>query len=285
MLPISRFLVALLFILPFGVEGQIVCTPESRAKLDTTLIRLSKMDLANHSIGELAVEIGSWFIQTPYVEKTLELPGKEYLVVNLMGLDCTTFVETVVALTRIANRDDFTVKSYEKELEGIRYQQGQRGEYPSRLHYFSDWIFQNQQKGILTDITKVIGGKPYENAPSFMSSNPKYYSQLSNPDYVSQLRETEAAIGSRTYYYIPKDEISKHESNIQSGDLIAITTSIPNLDIVHVGFAIVREGRIHLLHASTSSMKVEVSQKPLSDYIDGKKSQSGIIVSRLIGND
>ncbi len=243
------------------------------------------MDVSNHPISELTVEIGSWFLQTPYVEKTLELPGKEKLVVNLMGLDCTTFVETVVALTRIATRGDFTVESYERELELIRYKKGKLGEYPSRLHYFSDWIFINQEKGILLDVTKEIGGKRYENSPSFMSSNPKFYAQLSNPDYVAELREAEAVIGSRAYYYIPKADISKYEHEIQSGDLIAITTSIPNLDIVHVGIAIEKDGRIHLLHASTGSMEVEVSQKPLHDYLSGNKSQSGIMVARLVSEN
>lgn len=277
----TRFLLTRFFFLPFWGQGQTVCTPESWARLDSALVRLSNMDLSNHSINELAVEIGGWFLQTPYVAKTLELPGDEQLVVNLLELDCTTFVETVVALTRIAKQEVFTYSAFEQELERVRYQHGKRKEYPSRLHYFSDWIFQNQEKGILKDISKEIGGKGYDNSPSFMSSNPKFYVQLSNVDYVAQLRETEAAIGLRSYYYIPKDEISKYECNIQSGDLIAITTSIPNLDIVHVGFALAKEGRIHLLHASTTSMEVEVSQKPLHDYLSGNKSQSGIMVGRL----
>lgn len=66
------------------------------------------------------------------------------------------------------------------------------------------------------------------------------------------------------------------------GDLIAITTTMRNLDIVHVGFAIEQDGLIHLLHAGTRSMQVEISEKPLSDYLKGNKSQSGIMVSRLI---
>ncbi len=275
----------LFLVLPFWVEGQTVCTPESRARLDSALVRLSQMDLSDHSMNELVVEIGSWFLQTPYVAKTLELPGEEKLVVNLMGLDCTTYLENVVALARIGKQGNFTFSAYERELELVRYRQGKRREYPSRLHYFSDWIFQNQEKGILTDITKSIGGVQYENTPTFMSSNPKFYAQLSNSDYVDQLREAETAIGLREYYYIPKEEIRKYESNIKSGDLIAITTSIPNLDIVHVGFAILKDGRIHLLHASTNSMEVEVSQKPLHDYLSGNKSQSGIMVSRLIDQD
>ena len=84
--------------------------------------------------------------------------GEERLVVNFMGLDCTTYLETVVALTRIAKQGEFTFEAYAQELELIRYQEGIRKAYPSRLHYFSDWIFQNQEKGILMDITKAIGG-------------------------------------------------------------------------------------------------------------------------------
>jgi len=280
--PARRRFLLMFLLLPYWVDGQTVCTPESRDRLETTLLRLSNMDVSDRSLNDLTVEIGSWFLQTPYVEKTLELPGEEQLVINFLGLDCTTFLETVVALARIAEQGDCTFSAYELELQLIRYQAGIRKEYPSRLHYFSDWMYQNQEKGMLTDITRSIGGIPYENAPAFMSSNPGFYAQLSNPDYVDRLRAVESAIRVRNYHYIPKEAVSRYEENIQPGDLIAITTTIPNLDIVHVGLAIAREGRIHLLHASTNSKEVEVSSKPLHDYLSGNKSQSGIMVGRLL---
>ena len=280
-----RYFLIVFLICPFLVVGQTVCTPESQEQLDKTLIRLSTLDLSNRPINELALEIGGWFLGTPYVEKTLELQGEERLVINLTGLDCTTYLETVVALARITKQRDFTFEAYVKELELIRYQEGIRTAYPSRLHYFSDWIFQNQEKGILMDITKNIGGINYKNAPSFMSANPDFYAQLRNSYYVDQISMAEEAISKRTYHYIPKEAIINYEGNIQPGDLIAITTSIPNLDIVHVGIAVIREERIHLLHASTNSMKVEISSKPLHDYLKGNKSQSGIMVARLITQD
>jgi choline kinase len=105
---------------------------------------------------------------------------------------------------------------------------------------------------------------------------------LGNPDYVERLKLDEAEIATRTYFYIPKEEISQKENQIKSGDLIAITTSMKNLDIVHVGFAIEKNGRIHLLHAGTKNMKVEVSEVPLNDYLKANKSQSGIMVGRLV---
>ncbi|WP_026968713.1 N-acetylmuramoyl-L-alanine amidase-like domain-containing protein [Algoriphagus terrigena] len=277
-----RIITLFFFLFPFLGFSQTVCSLESRERFDAVVADLSGKDLSEKSIQELVLEIGKSFIGTPYVEKTLELPGDEKLAINLTGLDCTTYLETVVTLARIAKQGELTFEAYEKELEKLRYQDGVRKDYSSRLHYFSDWIFQNQEKGIVTDITAEIGGTLYPNQPTFMSENPKFYPQLSNPEFVQAIKVDEAAIAKRTYYFIPKTEIQKHEQNIQSGDLIAITTTIKNLDIVHVGFAVEQAGRIHLMHASTGSMKVEISEKPLSEYLAGNRSQSGIMVCRLL---
>lgn len=277
-----RIITIFFFLWPIVGFSQTVCSLESRERLDGVLSALSQSDHTGEKIQDLVLEIGESFIGTPYVEKTLELPGDEKLVINLTGLDCTTYLETVVTLARIAKQGELTFEAYERELEKLRYQDGVRKDYSSRLHYFSDWIFQNQEKGIVKDITGEIGGTLYPNQPTFMSENPQYYAQLSSPDFLKAIKTDEVEIAKRTYHFIPKAEIQTLEKNIQSGDLIAITTSMKNLDIVHVGFAIEQEGRIHLMHAGTGNMQVEISKKPLSDYLAGNKSQSGIMVCRLV---
>lgn len=277
-----RLFTLFLFFLPISLSAQTVCTLESRARLDGILTELSQKELSGKSIDQLTLEIGQSFLGTPYVEKTLELPGDEKLVINLTGLDCTTYLETVVTMARIAKSGNLTFEGFEQELERLRYQDGVRKDYSSRLHYFSDWIYQNQQKGIIRDITQEIGGTLYPNQPTFMSENPRFYAQLSNPEFLKAIKADEAEIAKRTYHFIPKAEIQSLEKNIQAGDLIAITTSMKNLDIVHVGFAIEKEGRIHLMHAGTGNMQVEISAKPLSEYLAANKSQSGIMVCRLV---
>lgn len=277
-----RLFTLFLFFLPISLSAQTVCTLESRARLDGILTELSQKELSGKSIDQLTLEIGQSFLGTPYVEKTLELPGEEKLVINLTGLDCTTYLETVVTMARIAKSGNLTFEGFEQELERLRYQDGVRKDYSSRLHYFSDWIYQNQQKGIIRDITQEIGGTLYPNQPTFMSENPRFYAQLSNPEFLKAIKADEAEIAKRTYHFIPKAEIQSLEKNIQPGDLIAITTSMKNLDIVHVGFAIEKEGRIHLMHAGTGNMQVEISAKPLSEYLAANKSQSGIMVCRLL---
>ncbi len=272
----------MLTLFPFLGWSQTVCTPESRIRLDQALELLPSFDSKTQSINELIVEIGKSFKGTPYVEKTLEIPGPEQLVIDLQGLDCTTYLETVVTLARMAQRGENDYTIFENELEYIRYREGVNQGYPSRLHYFSDWIAMNAEKGILQDKTKEIGGVIYPNKPTFMTENPQFYPQLSNRENMEQLQNIEASIRIRDFYFIPKDQISLIESQLQPGDLIAITTSISNLDMVHVGFAIEQNGRIHLMHASSANKEVEISEKPLHDYLAGNRSQSGIMVARLI---
>ncbi|NJN25242.1 MAG: DUF1460 domain-containing protein [Cyclobacteriaceae bacterium] len=276
-----RLIFLLISLFPSYAFAQAVCTAVSRAKLDSTLMALWCMDSHTKPVSDLVVLIGEGLIHTPYVEHTLEMPGGESLVINLEGLDCTTFVETVVAMARTAQLGDYSLEAYARQLQFLRYRDGQIAGYPSRLHYFSDWIYDNQQRGILKDISHQIGGQEYKNQVGFMSANPQHYAQLQNRETVEAMLQIEAGIRSRSYYYLPKALVESLESNIQPGDLIAITISRDDLDISHVGIAVEQNGRIHLMHASTQSKKVEISNKPLSDYLQAHKSQTGIMVGRL----
>lgn len=271
-----------LFSMSLFAQESTVCSLESRERLEGLLQEFFQAELSAKTSQDLILEIGKSFLGTPYVEKTLELSGEEKLVINLMGLDCTTYLESVVALAQTIREKEFSFEGFEEKLEHLRYLNGKNTGYPSRLHYFSDWIYENQQKGLLKDITKEIGGETYPNQPTFMSENPRFYPQLADLTLVEKLKEREALIKTRPYFFIPKEKFQQLESKLETGDLIAITTPLKNLDIVHVGFAVRQNGRIHLMHASSVSKKVEISTLPLSDYLLGNKSQSGIMVSRLI---
>ncbi|WP_240510970.1 hypothetical protein [Algoriphagus antarcticus] len=82
------FLLSTFFLTVQKITAQTTCTLESRQKLEEMLSHLSQEDLSSKS-NELVIAIGKEFLKTPYVEKTLELPGEEKLVINLTGLDCT----------------------------------------------------------------------------------------------------------------------------------------------------------------------------------------------------
>lgn len=232
-------------------------------------------------LDRVIIETGKLFLGRPYVANTLEVNDSEQLVVNLRELDCTTFVETSLALAQTARSKDFSFRNFAKKLTNIRYREGKIDQYPSRLHYFSDWIFDDQQKGIVKDITRKIGGDTIRFHVGFMSTNPNKYKALTaHPEFTPTIADQEKAINLRTYYYIPKAKIASIACKIKSGDIIAITTSFKGLDISHVGFAIWQGKELHFLHASSQFKKVIISEKTLADYVNGVKSNTGIIVLR-----
>ena len=238
--------------------------------------------LSDKPISEIISEIGRSFLNTEYKAFTLEQVGKEQLVIHLTGLDCTTFLENTLTISRCIKKQKTSFEDYQNELTSIRYRDGKLNGYPSRLHYFSDWIYNNSKKGIVKDVTKEIGGKPIKFNVFFMSKNPDKYKKLTeSPEFIPLIAKQEKEINKRKYYYIPKEKVSTIEDKIQNGDLIAITTNLPGLDVGHVGIAVKEsDGRIHFLHAPLSGSKVQISEKPLPEYLAAIKKHTGIIVMR-----
>ena len=97
---------------------------------------------------QLILKIGKFFLGTPYSAGSLEKTA-EHLIVNLRECDCVTFVENVVALALLIESEQKSFHTFRKLVQKIRYRQGRLQGYSSRLHYFSDWIHDNQRKGIL----------------------------------------------------------------------------------------------------------------------------------------
>jgi len=239
-------------------------------------------NLAEKPIGDVIAEVGKSFIGTDYLSHGLEKDGDEQLVINFTGLDCTTFLENTLVLSRCIKQGKTIFEDYIKELQLVRYRDGVIDQYPSRLHYFSDWIYDNVKKGIVEDITEKIGGQKIKFKLDFMSTHPDSYKHLKeNPEFIPIIKQQEKEITCREYYFIPKEELKSQEQLIGNGDLIAITTTVEGLDIGHIGIAVMMEdGRIHLLHASSPNTKVHITEQPLLDYLMKYKRHSGVIVLR-----
>jgi hypothetical protein len=228
----------------------------------------------------LMVKIGTYFTGTPYVAHTLETE-QEQLVVNLRGVDCTIFAENCLAIAKTVQSKNLTFEQFTDELKNVRYRNGKIDGYPSRLHYFSDWIFNNQQKKLVTDVSKEIAATPYDKEVDFMSTHPDSYEQLKDSAaLVKKIAEQENDMNSRQLFYIPENKIAEVEDKLMDGDIVGITTSVDGLDISHVGILVRKAGRIHLMHASSLAEEVVISEEPLETYLMESKSATGIMVAR-----
>lgn len=231
---------------------------------------------------ERLLQIAKAFVGKPYGVRTLEIADPEQLVVNTRELDCLTLVENVIAFYRVSQTEHASFNGYLRQIRTIRYRGGEMGDYTSRLHYYSDWMSDNAQKNILTNVSRELGGVLMQPEVGFMSKNPSKYKALSkHPEFVGVIAGHETRINSMRYEFIPKDKIEDIQSNIKTGDIIGITTNIKGLDLSHTGIAVNIDDTLYFLHASSYNKKVMLTKKSFVSYTSGIKNQTGIVVLRL----
>lgn len=226
-----------------------------------------------------ALRVAQSFVGMPYVHGVLDRPAEEELTLNLRQLDCWTFVEYAVAMSFLPPDGDF--QTFGHLVQQFRYYDGVVNGYGSRLHYWSDWLLQAEKRGQLRDVTAAIGGVPYKKDIRYISQRPAKYPRIKDPNTLQALRRAEDRINAHSWHFIPKTRIAAIESQLREGDLIMLTSVKPALDIAHQGFAVKRNGRIYLMHASSLGKRVVITAQPLAQYIMTQRGQSGIMVARL----
>lgn len=250
-------------------------------------------EVATLPIGERIAAIGRHFVGTPYLPRTLDPPGPERLVVNLRALDCVTFVENMIALARfvevapadVLDRRDRALELYSGILTSLRYRGGVSNGYPSRLHYFSEWLQDAEDKGLLQVVTADIGGVVDPEPIHFMTDHRDAYPQLAEPAAFARLAEIEEGLSARTRYYVPEDRVADVQERIRTGDVIAATSTLEGLDVAHTGIALWEGGVLHLMHAPLVGQDVQISERPLAERLLAIPGQDGIMVARPLPVD
>lgn len=227
------------------------------------------------------------FLGVPYVAHTLEVNDDEHLVVNTRQLDCTTLVETVAALKLCTQAGKHGFADYLNALRQLRYRQGRMAGYPSRLHYFTDWIRDKVAMQLVTDIQQP--NPPFSAVQTvnvdYMSTHTSAYKALkANAALVPEIRAAEQSLTGMKVRYIPKRSLRNSallRKVIKDGDILAITCNKKGLDIAHLGFAVWRSNGLHLLNASMIHKKVIEEPMTLYQYMQKHKTHTGIRVVRI----
>ena len=284
-------LLTVLFSLPIAAQTTQIVYAEQDSALLVKLLEEFK-PRQNTGTGKLMADMGKKLLGKPYPDHIpVTLGGKppvdtgvinttEKLLVKLNTVDCVTFVENCLAMARTVKSDNPTFQQFAIELEKVRYRGGKMDGYASRLHYFSDWIYDNAQRDILS-LPKVKGQQPIRFNINFMSSKPDNYPVLkANPEILSQIASTEKTISDRRWQYIKNEDIAASEDDLREGDIVGLVTNVRGLDMIHAGILVRLNGRIHMLHASTTHKRVVITYTPLADYLATKKTITGMIVAR-----
>lgn len=241
-----------------------------------------------YPIGTRVALVARGLAGTPYKGFTLEIDDRvEAPSVNFTGLDCWTFFESSLAFARMLDLppEQWKPESMLRFVEMDRYRDGQcNGSYLSRLHYLEEWFHDNERRGLVTDLTRALGGERVPHSAGEMSVNWKTYRYLRvDPTLRPGIRSMEERVSAMPMYHIPKDRVPAVEPSLRSGDIIGITTHDPGgIGTSHVGIAYrTPDGLLHFMHASAPrNYGRVVLDGRLSDYLNRYKSDAGIMVAR-----
>ena len=260
-----------------------VSNSEDQKRIETILTKNAKHDTSPSS---LIIALAREFKGVPYVAKTLENDSIENLIINTRQLDCTTYVENVLALYLCIKNQKLTFSDYCSFLKNIRYVGG-KVSYPTRQHYFTEWIDENTKDGYVEEIQSP--NPPFTAKQllkiNFMSTHTQFYPMLkNNPELVKPIAKMESRLSGNTYRFIPKASIANTQlfrSTIHDGDIIAIVTSKGGLETSHIGIAVWHKDGLHMLNASQIHKKVVEEPMTLYQYMQKHPSQTGIRIVRV----
>ncbi len=269
--------------LPFGTVFK------GRDKFDYLVAEARANDWKSLRIGDRTAAVGHALVGTRYKSFTLEIDDRiEAPSANFYGMDCWTFFEISLGFARMLKDPEveWTPERLLGYIELDRYRGGEcTGEYLSRLHYLEDWLADNDRRGLVSDLTRQLGGVRANHAAHEMTYGWRHYRYLkANPSLLKPLGRMEANVSARPLYQIPKNRVAGIESKLKSGDIIGIVSrDRPGLySTSHVGLAYrTNDGVLHFMHASSprNHGKVVVDSR-LSSYLARYRSDSGILVAR-----
>lgn len=271
-------------------EAVVPASPdEARLRQWSATLRRDGMTLDHVSIGRSATRVGELAVGIPYEAFALEAylrasgdPANEPLTLSLTKFDCVSLVESCLAVSRVADDPDApSWENFGREMERMRYRNGVRAGYTSRLHYFSEWISDGVKRGLYQDLGATLGGIADSRPLRFMTEHRASYPALANDAVHREIGAMERSLDARPRHVIPTARIPEIQDRIESGDILAFATSIPGLDVSHAAFAY-RDpaGVLRVLHAPLSGGVVEVTRTTLPEYVAAIRRSTGIILAR-----
>ncbi|MDV3000633.1 MAG: hypothetical protein N5P05_002239 [Chroococcopsis gigantea SAG 12.99] len=253
--------------------------PADYQRFKQVIERIRSQQLSSQPMGEIMQAIATNFLGSSYKAGLLDKSQKEELFISLNQFDCVLFVETVLALSRNMASGQYQYQDLARQITNLRYRDGKIDGYCSRLHYFSDWIDDNQKRGNVKNITARLGGIKLNKKLNFMSGHRQVYSQLKNNDINYEcIKTVENNLDRLELTYIPTAKIKSIYNYLQPGDIIGVVTAIPGLDTTHTGLIYSQGNQRGLIHASPAG---SVTIAPdLQNYIKNVDRAIGIFVVR-----
>jgi len=210
-------------------------------------------------------------------------PGHETLRMELDAFECVSFIEAAIAVARCGWISETTESCFMRELEASRYRSGHMGDYSTRLHYFTDWIGDNERRGRISNLTASFGGKPVQKDFFYITQRvlKRAAMEATERDLLSHaIKATEARLSSTRHSVLSRDSAPRVLNELRDGDLVAFVRERPGLLVHHAGFVYWANGTPRLLHASSYHGRVVITVRDVTNYLLRRPERRGVMIVR-----
>lgn len=212
--------------------------------------------------------------------------GPEMLRVELNAFECVSFIESALAVARCGWVSEPTESCFVHELEASRYRSGRMGDYSSRLHYFVEWISDNEARGRVTNLTASLGGEPVQKDFFYITERVLKRAAFDAVDarertsLTRAMELTEARLSSTRHAVLSRESAPPVLKELWDGDLVAFVRERPGLLVHHAGFVYWANGTPRLLHASSYHGRVVITVRDVTNYLLRRPERRGVIIVR-----
>ncbi|MES2983352.1 MAG: N-acetylmuramoyl-L-alanine amidase-like domain-containing protein [Verrucomicrobiota bacterium] len=261
---------------------------KGETKFQAIVAKAERENWRSLAIGDRTVRVARELTGAPYINYSLEVDNRiESPVANLNAMDCWTFYENALAISRmlVAKPAPYRPQDMLQMIEIERYRNGVcTGNYLSRMHHLEEVFYDNQRRGLARNITSQIpGAVRIHREIHEMTVQWRNYRYLKhNPSLIEPMGRIEARVSKLPVYHIPKDKARAAEAYLQNGDICAITTHDLDGYTSHVGLIIKINGRAYFSHATSERDKgrMTIIDRPITDYLNAKSKHAGMIICR-----
>lgn len=254
---LASAVVVVLSLAPAGHAAKAFAPPSDEVILERIRAARERADFA-----ERLRVVSDPFVGAPYVVSPLgegEGPDPDPRF-RYDAFDCTTFVETTVALA-LAN----DVEEARALLDFIRYRGGKPGFLERRHFPEAEWIPELAELGFLEDITRAVGGDAVVVEKKRL--DPGVWERRKRPSHL-ELPAERIPSGEFALDVWPLDIARAEQAKIPPGTLLNLVRvdfrSVP-VRVSHQGLVIEKGGKLYLRHAA-DRMFHSVVDEPLDHF-------------------
>ncbi len=232
--------------------GMALGDPTPKFVGETRVLAMEAIDATAWApMNQALVQLARRFLDYPFAGFSLDGGPKERLQLDLTRFDCFLFVEQLLALTnsRKVDTQDEGVERFTQHVRRLRYENGEV-DYCRRQHYFSRWAEAAERNGYVVNLTSFLPGATKRTVTlNFMSSHPGSYKPMQlarNRQCITELEKNLVL----EQAFVPLAALPGVVPSLRTGDIFALVTKVPGLDVTHVGFLEKHDGVVDAIHAA-----------------------------------